>query len=99
MARKGYPHLKKHAKIRANPQLERLVLFVAIAEPLMTIPQIWQIYVAHNTGSSMLTWALYLAASIVWLVYGLKTRNVPLAISGGLWVTVEALVVLGLIVR
>lgn len=73
------------------------MLFMAIVEPLMTIPQIVQIYVDHNTGASMLTWALYLPPSIIWLVYGIKIRNIPIIVADILWVTVELLVVVGLL--
>ena len=98
MPHKSYHRLKRKAKTSTNAQLERLVLFVAIAEPLMTIPQLLQIYVAHNTGTSMLTWGLYLSASLVWLVYGIKTHNLPIIITDILWVVVEALVVAGLMI-
>jgi len=90
--------LKKQAQKQTVSSLEKLVLLVAIVEPLMTLPQIIQIYAFRNTGSSMATWVMYLVSSAIWLVYGIKTRNVPIIITDILWVVVEALVVIGLIV-
>ncbi|HET9850527.1 MAG TPA: hypothetical protein VFP35_02810 [Candidatus Saccharimonadales bacterium] len=97
MSLKSHHKLKKHTTA-PNKQLERLILIVAIVEPLTTIPQILQIYVSRSTGSSIVTWALYLAASVVWLVYGIKTRNLPIIVTDILWVLVEAMVVVGLLV-
>ena len=90
--------LKQKSKSQADSQLARLVLLVAIVEPLMTLPQIIQIYVSHNTGSSIATWVMYLVSSAIWLVYGIKTRNVPIIVTDIFWVAVEALVVIGLVV-
>jgi uncharacterized protein with PQ loop repeat len=97
MPRESHYKLKQHVAIKPSKQLEKAALVVAIAEPLMTIPQILQIYVAHNTGTSIVTWALYLIASIVWLIYGLKTRNIPILVTAVLWVIVEAIVVVGIL--
>ena len=72
-------------------------MIVAIAEPLMTVPQILQIYVSHNTGVSLATWTLYLIASLVWLVYGVKTRNKPIIITDILWIIMEAAVIVGVL--
>lgn len=98
MPRKSHHHhLKKHNRKKPKKALDQAVLFVAITEPLMTIPQIVQIYGSHDTGVSVLTWALYLGASFVWLVYGLKTRNLPIIITDALWIIVETVVILGVI--
>jgi uncharacterized protein with PQ loop repeat len=97
MPHKSYRKLKRSDKSKTSPQLERLVLFVAIAEPLMTIPQIIQIYIEHNTGSSIVTWTLYLSASIVWLIYGVKARNTPILTTAILWIIMEVVVVIGII--
>lgn len=90
--------LKRKTNKQVGSQLEKLVLLVAIVEPLMTLPQIIQIYVSHNTGSSMATWVMYLVSSAIWLVFGIKTHNIPIIVTDILWVMVEALVVVGLLV-
>lgn len=72
---------------------------MAIAQPLSTIPQLYQIWFQKQTdGVSIATWAFYELAAIVWLVYGIKIRDRPLVLTSILWVIVQGLVVLGLII-
>src|SRR5688572_14223649 len=73
------PHHSAHHKARLarsgqhrKTLLRRLVLAVAIVEPAMTLPQIYEIWVKHESaGVSALTWGLYISAGFVWLLYGL----------------------------
>ena len=74
------------------------IMFVSVAEPLATIPQVFSIWVRHNTaGVSVTTWAAYSLASYIWLIYGLTIRDKPLIITSVLWVITETAVVAGLI--
>ena len=74
------------------------VLAVAIAEPLMTVPQIYQIWSTHVTaGVSLISWLGYIIAAFVWLAYSLKIRDKPLIISSTMWVIAEGLVILGVL--
>lgn len=76
--------------------LSSLVLAVAVAEPLMTVPQIYQIWSTHNAaGVSLATWAGYIGAACIWLAYSMKIKDKPLMVSSALWVVTEALVVAG----
>ena len=62
----------------------------------MTIPQI--IILFSNPGKdhiSIVTWVLYMGASLMWLIYGWYHHNVPLILTGILWVVMEVLVVAG----
>lgn len=73
-------------------------MFVAIAEPLMTLPQIIQIWTTRDVrGVSIATWGLYILASFVWFIYGLKIRNNALIVTGAMWVLVESTVVIGIL--
>ncbi len=74
-------------------------MFVSIAEPLATIPQVFSIWVQHRSdGVSAVTWLAYTAASYVWLMYGIAIRDKPLIITSVLWVITETAVVIGLFV-
>ena len=100
MPSKSHHSLKERNKQQSHSSLERLMVLVAVAEPLMTIPQIYELYSPHgNGGVSAVTWLLYLFASIMWLLYGIKRQNRPLIISGILWVVVESLVVVGVFIK
>lgn len=86
-------------KPKHSSLIDRIVLFVAIAEPLMTIPQVYQIWSSRSaTGVSPLTWLGYLLAAITWLVYGIKTKDKPLIVSSLLWAVTEGLVLIGALI-
>lgn len=75
------PHLA-HQKHRQNKKhrtaLNQLVLFIAIVEPLMTLPQAYAVWIHHNSaGVSLATWSFFALAAGVWLVYGLTIKNIP----------------------
>lgn len=79
---------------------ERFMIVFATAEPLATIPQIVQVWSSADTsGVSLATWFFYTITSSIWLAYGFKIKDKPIIISGGLWVTSQALVVIGLLAR
>ena len=78
--------------------LEYLVLAVAIVEPLSTVPQIVEVYQSQSAESlSLLSWLLFMAASVIWLVYGIRIKNAPLIASSVLWVSTELLLIGGII--
>ena len=77
--------------------LDMCIYTTAILAPLMTIPQLYEIWVRKNfEGVSLLTWSSYLFFAIIWLVYGLVKKDRPIVISNILWIAVEALVVIGI---
>ena len=92
--------VKLNTKIsKNNKDLSRLVLAVAIVEPMMTLPQIQEIWVNHQTGGvSLLTWALYFFSSVVWFVYGLAIKDKALTVTGLLWIIVDLIVVIGVLI-
>ncbi len=78
---------------------DSLILAVAIIEPLSTVPQIVDIYTTRDAHSlSLLSWVLFMAASVTWLIYGVRIRSVALIASSILWFTTELLLVFGIIV-
>lgn len=97
-------HLGHHAarkkihftKKQKRTLLTRTVLAIAIIEPMLTIPQIYEIWVNNNAGGvSSLTWGLYTIPAIVWLMYGMQLKDKPLVISSTLWIGMELIVFTG----
>lgn len=81
-----------------DSRLGKLVMVVAIVEPLMTLPQVIQIWTTRDVRSlSLITWTLYVAASSVWFVYGLKIHNQALVVTGALWTLMELAVIVGIL--
>lgn len=90
-------HVRKYKKPSKN-FLDRLVLAVAVVEPVMTIPQIHKIFSEQNAqGVSMATWSFYVLAAVIWLFYGFKIKDLPVIVASALWIVMEGLVVIGTI--
>ncbi len=86
------------AQKQKSALFDQLVLAVAIIEPLSTLPQIIETYSTHNVESlSLLSWLLYIAASLIWLVYSIKIRNIPLIASSIMWVSAELVLIVGIL--
>jgi MtN3 and saliva related transmembrane protein len=89
-------------KIEAeNPQkfIHRLIFLAAIATPIMTLPQVYQIWVLHQKGASAVTWVSYVFIAFIWLYYGIENRDKPIIIMQSLCIVVYSAVVLGLILK
>ena len=79
--------------------MDRLIYFAVAAALIMTLPQIWQIYVHKNaSGVSALSWGAYIVTAGVWLVYGLMHREKPIIIANIGWIILETLIVIGTII-
>lgn len=91
--------IKKLNKKQQKQLIRRSVLAVAIIEPAMTLPQIYEIWFKHKAeGVSALTWGMYISAAFVWLFYGIQLKDKPLIISSILWILTEAAVVTGTLI-
>jgi MtN3 and saliva related transmembrane protein len=83
---------------RHKPPLERLVLVAAVATPIMTLPQVYTIWVGHDKGASALTWASYVIIAFIWLAYGIQKREHPIIIMQSLCIVTYSAVVVGLLI-
>jgi uncharacterized protein with PQ loop repeat len=91
-------HKNLQALIIKNKWLRRMTFVLAVAAPLMTFPQIYEIWISKRSGGvSLLSWGFYVFSSIIWFLYAIKIKDKPLYISSGLWICANFLVVLGLI--
>lgn len=76
--------------------LHRVLGFMSIFTMLMTIPQVWTIWVQHQAaGVSVLSWGAYLLSALLWFWYGLQKgdRNIYLACVG--WIGLDCAVIVG----
>jgi uncharacterized protein with PQ loop repeat len=81
-----------------HPVLDAATYFAGIASPLMTIPQIYDVWVLNRLdGVSVTSWSGYLLFSFVWLAYGIVHKDRPIIVSSMLWVIAEGLVVLRIV--
>lgn len=84
------------ANAGADALLRRLLAGLSIFTMLMTIPQVYTIWINHQAaGVSVLSWSAYLLAALLWFVHGVRSgdRNIYLACVG--WVVLDIAVVVG----
>jgi MtN3 and saliva related transmembrane protein len=90
--------LAKSKKQKKRDRFRSFMIFVAVVEPLTTLPQIYQVWVNNQVaGVSLLTWSLYVIVSCIWIMYGIKIKDTPVLVASFLWFITEILVVLGVI--
>lgn len=84
--------------LATNRAFDVVLLWIAVIEPLSTLPQIITLYKTQDAGSlSLLSWVLFMAASITWLIYGIRIKSTPLIASSVVWVATELMLIAGII--
>ena len=79
--------------------LDKSMLFIALAGPLATLPQIYQIFLTQDVkGLSALTWSVWTLLSGVWLVYGIVHRELPIVASNAIYIALQGTVVIAIFV-
>ncbi len=66
--------------------------------PISTIPQVVIIFANKSaTDVSMLSWALYTATTVIFLLYSIIHRAKPMIINSLLWLLADIAVIIGVI--
>jgi uncharacterized protein with PQ loop repeat len=79
--------------------LERILRGLSVFTMVMTVPQVFTIWVgrdAHNV--SLLSWAAYLLSACLWLVYGLRKRDKTIYLACVGWIVLDVAIVVGVVV-
>ena len=89
-------------KVQVNGEyrkrIENFALAAGIVQPLITLPQIIKIYSSQSAQDvSLLTWVGYLIFGITFLVYGAVFRLKPIWVGQIIWVTMQVIVVIGIL--
>ena len=89
-----YPHPNKLHRI-----VDHLVYLVALLGPILTIPQVTQIWFNKTAvGVSLFSWSAFVVMESVWLTYGIIHKEKPIIITNIGWLTVEILIVIGVVI-
>jgi hypothetical protein len=86
------------AHARGGSLIKRLLGVMSFATMVMTIPQVWLIWVHQQTaGVSLLSWGAYLVSALLWFGHGLqqRDRNIYLACIG--WIALDLAVIAGVV--
>jgi uncharacterized protein with PQ loop repeat len=85
-----------------NPKkrfLDRIIYLVGISGPIMTIPQVWEIWSKQDsTGVSLISWGWYLFTACIWLWYAIEHKEKPLIVTNIIWIIIDFILVLGIII-
>jgi uncharacterized protein with PQ loop repeat len=66
--------------------LDRALLVIAVIGPLVTIPQIIQVFQTNDSSNiSPITWGSYMFFNLFWLAYGIVHKEKPIIITYILW--------------
>ena len=84
---------------RSETRFSRLLGGMSIFTMLMTVPQVWTIWVGHQAaGVSVVSWSAYLLSAILWFAYGLQKRDKNIYLPCVGWVGLDAAVIVGAVV-
>ncbi len=81
---------------------EGFMVFVGILGPFATLPQLVKLFLTHSqhaSGQSLLTWSLYAALSLLWFIYGLIVKKLPIYVGNGISMVLNLLMVLGILIH
>ncbi len=82
-----------------NPKIEALALVAALIQPLITVPQIVQIYANQSAQDvSLLTWVGYWVFGLIFLAYGFIFKLRPIFYGQIVWVIVQTITVIGILI-
>ncbi len=84
--------------IAQKKTIERVALIAGILQPLITVPQIVQIYSNQSAQDvSLVTWLGYLVFGVIFLIYGYIFKLRPIFYGQILWVTMQCVTVIGIL--
>jgi uncharacterized protein with PQ loop repeat len=76
--------------------IDRLIYIGGTLGPLMTIPQLFKIWIGRNaTGVSVISWGAYAAGSFFWIWYGISYKQKPIIFTYSLFFIIEVLIIIG----
>ncbi|MBI5003974.1 hypothetical protein HZC00_02685 [Candidatus Kaiserbacteria bacterium] len=90
------PYPSPHPWIRF---LDITAIAAGIIGPIMTIPQIWEIYYFHSAGSvSVFSWTAFATLDIPFIIYGFVHKNTVIKITYIGWIMVNTTVAIGAVI-
>jgi uncharacterized protein with PQ loop repeat len=83
-------------RAQSDTGLRRLLGSMSIFTLLMTVSQVWTIWVSHQAGGvSVLSWGAYLLSAVLWFWYGLQQRDKNIYLPCVGWVALDGAVIVG----
>lgn len=84
----------------SDSPVAKLLPFVSVATMVMTLPQIWTVWVdAQVAGVSLLSWGTYLLGACLWFIHGVARGDKTIYVACIGWILLDGAVVLGVLLR
>lgn len=93
-----YRYRRRKKKLAKQVAKEPLVYFAIIIGPLMTLPQLYEIWFKSGEGVSIVSWLAYTLTSAIWLWHGWKVKDAALIFVQTVWLILSAGIVVGLMI-
>jgi uncharacterized protein with PQ loop repeat len=78
----------------------KVLPFVSVATMVMTLPQIWTVWVEGQVeGVSLLSWGTYTVGACLWFIHGLAMRDKAIYVACIGWILLNGAVVVGVLVH
>ena len=92
------PHFHKHIKKKKKlTTLDRTVLVAAFINPLTGIPQAIAVFQGDIAGVSLFSWTAFSFFAVLFLLYGIVHKIMPMIVTNFLWLIVDLVIVLGIV--
>lgn len=101
-------HMRKRLRLHHEPFphpnpvkrfMDTAIYFAGIFGPLMTLPQLFNIWVLKNAeGVSILSWIGLLCGALFWLVYAILHKEKPLILTYSSWIFFEIMIIIGILI-
>jgi uncharacterized protein with PQ loop repeat len=83
----------------SEPWLRRVLGGMSVFTLLMTVPQLWTIWIGHQAaGVSVLSWSAYLVSAVLWFWHGLRQGDINIYLPCVAWIVLDAGVVAGALI-
>ena len=87
---------------RWRARFDEFIVLVGLVSPIATIPQVIKVFATHTehaSGQSLITWAVYTALAVLWVLYGTMKRELPIILGNGLGIVTYGLVAIGILIH
>ena len=92
------PHPASFSAV-SDAVLRRALGAMSVFTIVMTVPQIWTIWVGHQAaGVSILSWGAYLVSALLWFWHGLRKRDRNIYLACIAWIAADIAVIAGALV-
>jgi uncharacterized protein with PQ loop repeat len=79
--------------------IDRVLNVLSVFTLVMTVPQVIAVWKGSASGVSLLSWASYLLAAILWFIHGVRLHDKSIYLACIGWMLLDAAVVAGVIMR